>query len=639
MNLNRLVLKSMKKNITQYYLYFFALIFSVTLSFSFITMQYNEATQSVLTGVLAVTGFKVATVILYFIITCFVLYANHLFMKRRTQELGLYQLIGMHKSLVVRIIAVENSLLFAGAVSIGIALGFLVSRLFGMILLFIVKETVVVQLTFSGEALKQTLVMFMLLLMIVIVQTAWIIYRSTLLHLFTATKQADEKITSFKISHMLLGIVGVLLIGYGYQKSTVLFSGTQSGDTLFRNMVVILATTIGGTYLVFRYSVSLVMNMLRKHKKGFLTIKDVMAVTPVMHRMKENARSLTIITTLTGLSVGILSLSYISYYSAEVNAKNTSPYPYTLMNDDTIFLQQLEKQNIPYRNDKYHVKLVDIDLTSVIENEDATSTYVLPLSDYQQFAPKKQLASNESMLIGMSNFLQGALTVNEHTPFQLANTTLTITEVNDDFAISQSLVAQSPILVVPDQLFEKLDVPLAHVQQGITLINDTDEPVAERLFATITTGREYYVGENNKRTLKIQSQHQIITQRIGEFGIIIFITAFLGLALLITTGSILYFKQMAEAEDEKTMYTTLRKIGFDTTDMMKGIYLKQLYNFGVPLLIGLLHSFFAVKSGWFFFGTELVAPLLITITVYTVLYILFAGLTIQYYRRVIKQSL
>ena len=47
---------------------------------------------------------------------------------------------------------------------------------------------------------------------------------------------------------------------------------------------------------------------------------------------------------------------------------------------------------------------------------------------------------------------------------------------------------------------------------------------------------------------------------------------------------------------------------------MKGIYTKQLFNFGVPLLIGLLHSFFAVKSGWFLFGTEFETPVIITMS-------------------------
>lgn len=49
---------------------------------------------------------------LYFIVLFFVLYANHLFIKRRSKEIGLYQLVGMTKGLVTRLIAFENILLF-----------------------------------------------------------------------------------------------------------------------------------------------------------------------------------------------------------------------------------------------------------------------------------------------------------------------------------------------------------------------------------------------------------------------------------------------------------------------------------------------------------------------------------------------
>lgn len=87
-------------------------------------------------------------------------------------------------------------------------------------------------------------------------------------------------------------------------------------------------------------------------------------------------------------------------------------------------------------------------------------------------------------------------------------------------------------------------------------------------------------------------------------GLIMFIVGFLGLTFLITSGCILYFKQMNESEEEKGNYTILRKLGFTQGNLLRGIQIKQLFNFGIPLVVGLSHSYFAVKSGWFFFGTE-----------------------------------
>lgn len=126
MTLSKLVLRSMRKNLKHYYLYFFALIFSVTLCFSFTTLRYNPTVQEALkeSGT-ASAGFGAGGYILYFIVTFFVLYANHLFMKRRSKEFGLFQLIGMTKGLVVRLIALENIILFVLAISLGMIIGFL----------------------------------------------------------------------------------------------------------------------------------------------------------------------------------------------------------------------------------------------------------------------------------------------------------------------------------------------------------------------------------------------------------------------------------------------------------------------------------------------------------------------------------
>ena len=124
-----------------------------------------------------------------------------------------------------------------------------------------------------------------------------------------------------------------------------------------------------------------------------------------------------------------------------------------------------------------------------------------------------------------------------------------------------------------------------------------------------------------------------------NMGLIMFIVGFLGLTFLITSGCILYFKQMDESEEEKSNYTILRKLGFTQGDLLKGIQAKQIFNFGIPLVIGLFHSYFAVKSGWFFFGTELWTPMIIVMLLYTALYSIFGILSVLYYKKVIKEAL
>ncbi|HAU36009.1 MAG TPA: ABC transporter permease, partial [Lysinibacillus sp.] len=397
MSLSKLVLRSMKKNMKHYYLYFFALIFSVTLYFSFVTLQNNSAVwDAVQMSGTATAGFKAATYILYFIVLFFVLYANHLFMKRRSKEIGLYQLIGMTKGLIVRLLAIENILLFVGAVILGMLAGFFSSRVFAMILLRVLEKEALVTMTFSTQALQQSMIVFTILLLIVLIQMAWMIHRVSLLSLFTAAKQADERVRRFSALQMAIGFMGLVLIVYGYYASTKLFD-IESAGNLFINMIIILATTIGGTFLVFRFSVAFIMNTIRLKKKGHLSIQDVLALTPIMHRMKSNAKSLTLITVLTGVSLGVTTLSYISYYSSETSAYSQVPGDFILLEEQGMsFLHALEENNIVYDKIDYRLQGVTASVGQLMSKKqqdnplyDMEGTiYTIPLSDYKKSVPE-----------------------------------------------------------------------------------------------------------------------------------------------------------------------------------------------------------------------------------------------------------
>lgn len=653
MKLSQLVLKSMQKNMRHYYLYFFALIFSVTLFFSFVTLQYNEAIiEATAASGTAVAGFKAASYMLYFIVLFFVLYANHLFMKRRSKEIGLYQLIGMTKGLVTRLIAFENILLFAGAVSIGMVLGLLSSRLFTMILLKLLKFDAVVTMTFSKVAVVNTLVVFGILLVVILVQMAFIVRRTTLLSLFTASRQADERVKRFSMFQMVMGAIGLALIIYGYYKSSVLF--TSNPMQLFQNMLIILAATIGGTFLVFRYSVSFLLNLLRLRKKGHLRLTDVLALTPIMHRMKSNSKSLTLITVLTAVSLAITTLSYISYYSAGQTAKNEVPADYIAVDGrEQLFLQQLDEKGIGYRTEQTELALAEIEaqafLTEGMEQlvgDERGETLLIALSDYNRLYPNLQLANDEAIITSYHNFMSKFMPVQagQETALYKGNERfpLTVTEIHEDTLLSWHINGGGPLFVVTDDVFaafQKSDNPLkteqeVFTQTAIMLDNYDQLETTEKLYKV--TGANIL---DEVKGSKLSSLKAAEDYNLNLYGSTIFTTAFLGLAFLLATGSILYFKQMSEADEEAESYKTLRKIGFTQDELLRGIMMKQVFNFGVPLVIGLLHSYFAVKSGWFLFGTEMTTPLVITMALYIGMYAIFAALTINYYKKIIKQAL
>lgn len=649
----------MRKNIKSYYLYVFALVFSVSLYYSFVTLQYNPAIVNEIGTGRSSAALKAASYLLLFIVTFFVLYANKLFMNRRSKEIGLYQLVGMSKSLVARLIAIENIILWFSAIVIGVLVGLLTSRIFVMILLKIVEKDAFVELSFSIEAMINTIVIFSVLLLIVILQTAIRIKRVTLLALITTTAVADERVKKFNAFQMFLGFVGLISIGYGYYLSTTLLDldNLPSANILLFKMVSILALTVGGTYFVFRFSVALILNLIRKSKKGLLSIQDVLSLSTIMHRMKANAMSLTTITVLSATTLAILTLTYISYYSTDSVANQAVPYDF-IMYEDTGFemVGEFDKEGIQYTRYDIDILAVPSDVRTLLIKKAALDktlstelgVQVVSLKAIQKKLPNLQLQEEEGYIIGYDSLSAENIRIEGQKPIQFNTSTgkdeIFIKEVIEDRLIPDYHYFGFFTVVVSDTYFQKLlNDPLTKNQKivGMDLKEENQLIKAQEVFEANKVSVEMPIPGNDRatNTVSVQSQEDYRINMLDSLGMTIFISGFLGLAFLIATGSILYFKQMSEADEEKGTYKILRKMGFTTNEIMSGIRRKQLFNFGFPLIIGLAHSYFAVKSGWILFGTELVAPLLITMGIYIVLYSIFAILSAGYYRKVVEAAL
>lgn len=157
------------------------------------------------------------------------------------------------------------------------------------------------------------------------------IKRQSILSLFRVTSTTEGNVKKLSIFEMIIGIAGIGLILLGYSISSRLFSGDLTSMTeLSIAMITILASVIIGTYLFYKGSVSFIFHLIRKKKNGYLNIKEVLSLSSIMFRMKSNAVLLTVITTVSALALGLLSLSYISFYSAEKSAKLYVPSDFIL---------------------------------------------------------------------------------------------------------------------------------------------------------------------------------------------------------------------------------------------------------------------------------------------------------------------
>ncbi|VEF46199.1 ABC transporter permease [Bacillus freudenreichii] len=647
MNINQIVVRNLKKNIKNYYLYVFALIFSVALYFAFVTLQYDpsmDETKGTIKGGAAV---RAASVILVAIVSVFLLYANNLFIKRRSKEIGLFQLIGMTKSKIFRLLSAENSILYFGSLVIGIFIGFSVSKLIIMIFYKITGIDAIATLTFSSKALTQTVIVFTIIYLFILLMNYIFIKRQTILSLFHVLSSTESKVKNLSKLQAIIGVLGIIMIGTGYYVSSKLFSGDfTTMPQLFGAMLFILAFVIIGTYFFYKGSVSFIFHLIRKRKNGYLNINEVLSLSSIMFRMKSNALLLTIITTVSALAIGLLSLSYISYYSAEKTARDNVPADFVLTDiKETKELKDTFKSNkIAFSETMIHVLQIEVNIKDILDSDlkgmefDPNVTVLSVVSDKE--VDNIDVSPDDTIFTGYSDAMQKFVPFKDQGIIKWTMPNGTITQnykgMRKEHLLSWTFTnGGMPVAIVDETVFNRLkkeldpDIQTHPIYIGIDIKDKKDIEKANDIFN--------FLGFDENGTY--HSLYEMVKTQKQLFGLTMFIVGFLGLTFLITSGCILYFKQMDESEDEKPNYTILRKLGFSRGDLLRGIRAKQLFNFGIPLGIGLLHGYFAVKSGWFFFGTELWTPMFAVMLLYTALYSIFGLLSVLYYKKVIRGAL
>lgn len=363
---------------------------------------------------------KTASILLVVVVSIFMLYANTIFIKRRSKEIGLFQLIGMTKHKIFRVLSAENVLLYFGSLFVGVFAGFSMSKLVLMILFKIVDVKSEAKLHFSQQALIQTIIVFCGIYLLIMIMNYTFIKRQSILSLFKVTSSTEDKVKKISILQMIVGALGIVFILSGYYVSSELFSGKfKTMNELFFAMSFILGTVIIGTYLFYKGSVSFLSNIIRKSKGGYLNIYEVLSLSSIMFRMKSSALLLTIITTVSALAIGLLSLCYISYYSAEKTAEQNVAADFAMTNqkDAKQFEQTLNENDIPYSKKEINVVQANFNIENIVEGDPENIQGNLKKTPLAVVSDKEidgvDVSTDETIFSGYTDLLQKLMSLKD----------------------------------------------------------------------------------------------------------------------------------------------------------------------------------------------------------------------------------
>lgn len=170
MTFNQITLKNLRQNIKHYGMFLFSLLLSIVLYFSFSTLKYSHSINNSTSMAIIQKGSSFGASILFIIIIIFLMYANHLFVKRRTKEFALFQLIGLTRGNILRMLSIEQFAIFVITGILGVLIGIFSSQLLLAIASKLMKLKVHLSIGFEPQALIITIIMLVIAFVLILVQ-------------------------------------------------------------------------------------------------------------------------------------------------------------------------------------------------------------------------------------------------------------------------------------------------------------------------------------------------------------------------------------------------------------------------------------------------------------------------------------
>lgn len=641
MTLFSLASKNIKGNFSNYLVYFISLVFSIVIYYTFVSLQYSEKIQASmeLSDTMSFM-FMVSSVILILFVAVFILYSNSFFTRQRKKEVGLYSMLGLAKKTIGKMLFYENLIMGLIALVVGVLLGSLLSKLFSMILINLMGSTAEIDFGISIQAIIQTIIVFMVIILFTSIQGYRLIYRFKLIELFHAAKKGEQEPKASVVSTIL----AIVLLTISYWLILRPFPSEFTLGYLLKNDGVALIALIIGTHLFFRSVTVYLLKLSKQNKSRYYRGTRIIETSQLLHHIRGNARTFTVIALLSAATISFFGAAYSGYYSNETNAEEVVPFSYAHLSKGQEFDTKVE--NI-IEDDQNHPLKAQLDIP-VIEVKGALSfqldyemspTKIISASTFNQATKALNREQTVTLSGNHAAVIKPRLTKYTETVFKGNNMTLKLPQ--DSHELTFVNMVEGSVLpfnfpdfyvIVNDDMFANLAKQMNSLTYKVYEVEDEKTTATTSKRLTKLIGKDFQTSSSFYTEYKEGKEGNALT---------LFILGFLGLVFLAATGSIIYFKQLTEANEAKGNYEILRKIGVSKKDIRKSINKQTLFVFGLPLIVGILHGsvilYFTTNFISDLIGASIIVPILTAMVAFVIIYLSYYVLTIKTYNRIVNK--
>ena len=566
---------------------------------------------------------SLGSVVIAFFALIFLFYTHSFLIRRRSREFGLYNVLGMGKGNIARILLWETLLTYAGTTVVGLALGVALSKLAELGLMNLLRSQISYTFTVNIKSLLVTLVLFAAVHGLIFLHALWQLHRVSAVALLHSESVGEKP----PRARWLLAVLALALLGGAYWLAVSIREPLEALLWFFTAVLMVIA----GTYLLFISGSVALCRALQKNPRYYYRPSHFVSVSSMAYRMKRNGAGLASVCVLATMVLVMLSSTTCLYFGQEdaVNARYPHDIAVTVYGDehlmDKMELEELrqgvesavfnfggEASNVAEYREVSLSGLLDggnlivdaagayaMDSTHVIqvhfvplEEYNAVTGQSLTLEDGQVYVAALRMDFNADTL-SVDGGMTRHVMKREITPLDgaaVADITPSLTVVVKDF---ERFVPE-----LQGYLSDKygwypsaywnygFDTDLPENQQANT--DDVTPNLTDALNAHLSrVSSDWGVG------VSVESKAGNRADFYGTYGGLFFLGIMLSVVFLLAAVSIIYYKQICEGYEDRRRYEIMQSVGMTKQEIRKSINSQLLTVFFLPLLFAGLHLGFA----------------------------------------------
>lgn len=599
----KLAASNIKNNRKTYIPYMLTCILTIAMFYMILSLSENSGLEELMGSTTVVVTLRLGCIVTGIFATIFLFYTNSFLIKRRKKEFGLFNILGMEKRHLGRVIACETLCMLALSLAVGLGVGMLTDKLMFLILINLFNGEIPLGFDIKISVIVPTVLFFCGIFLLIFLNSFRQIHLAKPIELLHGGELGERE----PKTRWLLALIGFVCLGSGYYIAVTTTDPLQAILLFFVAVILVII----GTYCLFTAGSVAILKLLRKNKGYYYKTKHFISVSGMIYRMKQNAVGLANICILSTMVLVMVSATMSMYLGGKELMEHRYPREIIIneINGQPDMIQEvggvLEEMGLTPQ-DSFDYRYLEY---TVYQNENAFVTslpdsvhmaqictiMVLSLEDYNRISNQSYTLENSDEILifsSSSEFRWDSL--------ELAGKEYHIRGRLDAFPYNGTMYANmvdSYVLVVQDmnilnQMYENQlevyqeDASEVRLYYGFNLDaeNDTKISVFQNIRQTLSS---------RKFSGSIENRTEGETEFMGMFGGFFFIGIFLGLLFIMATILIIYYKQISEGYDDRTRFEIMQKVGMTRGEIKKSIHSQVLTVFFLPLVTAGVHVAFA----------------------------------------------